>query len=205
MADEASDDLTDHRVVLTGLEAEADPHYNCPCLGCQSRAWLSYRWQGDAPAHTFKIATYGGTTGGTGEPSRAYDPVVREADFARALSLVPDVFLRAVGYAARDIPPPKGALRAMVEGNYPVRRSDREVVRFLERKWSAHWYPTRAGRMRENPDETTFETLSWLLDACAREMALQMGQEVRPGKLRAKRAAVEPEPPAFDEAPALRR
>ena len=192
-------------------ELEADPHYNCPCLGCQSRAWLSYRWQGDAPVIGLKIAAYGGTGGGTGEPDRAIaDPVVREADFQRALSLVPDVFLRAVGYAARDVPPPKRALQEMVEGGpggrgYPVRRSDREVVRFLERKWSAHWYPTRVERMRENPDETTFETLSWLLDECAREMAAQMGQEVREGKLRAKRAAVEPEPPAFDEAPALRR
>lgn len=182
-----------------------DDHIDCRCAGCQARAWLAFRWESDSPTPTLKVAQYDGIRSGSSEPSRAYDPVVREADFQRALSLVPDVFLRAVGYAARDVPPPKRALRAMVEGNYPVRRSDREVVRFLERKWSAHWYPTRAGRMRENPDETTFETLSWLLDACAREMALQMGQEVRPGKLRAKRAAVEPEPPAFDEAPALRR
>jgi hypothetical protein len=187
-------------------ELEAEPHWvgTCGCTACACRSWLSYTWPGDAPTATLKIATYGGVVSGGGEPDRAYDPAVREADFARALSLVPNVFLRAVGYAAREIAPPKRVL----EGDavrFAIRRSDREVVRFLERKWSAHWYPARVERMHENPDETTFETLSWLLDQVAREMAAQMGQEVRPGKLRAKRAAVEPEPPAFDEAPALRR
>ena len=184
----------------------AEPHWvdKCRCLACQARSYLTYRWPGDAPTHTLKIATYGGSVSGSGEPDRAFDPAVREADFQRALSLVEDPFLRAVGYAARDVEPPKRVL----EGDavrFSIRRSDREVVRFLERRWSPHWYPLRVQREWENPGETSFETLSWLLDDCARSMSRIMGEEPLEGPLRQKRAEIEPEPVEFDAAPALRR
>ena len=172
----------------------ADPHLSgCPCLACQSKRWLTYRWPGDSPTPTLKITSYGGTVGGTGEPDRLYDSAVREADCERALSMVEDVFLRAVGYAAREVPP-RGLVR-MVRNNYPVRRADREVVRFLERKWSAHWYPMRAERLHQDPDETTFQTLSWLLDEVARSMSRTMGEEPREGALGTKPLKLEPAPP----------
>lgn len=179
-------------------------HFDCRCPGCAAMAWLTYRWPGDSPTHTLKITAYGGLGGGTGEPDRHFDPVVRESDYERALSRVGDPFLRAVGYAAREVPPHPRALQGRAV-RFAVRRSDREVVRFLEQKWGAHWYPLRAERLRENPDETNFGTLSWLLERVAREMAAQMGYEVPEGRLRAKRPQPEPEPVEFPEAPANRR
>ena len=170
-------------------------HYDCRCPGCAAMAWLTYRWPGDAPTHTLKITAYGGLGGGTGEPDRHFDPVVRESDYDRALSLVDDPFLRAVGYAAREVPPAPKALAQMLAENYPIRRHDREVVRHIEQKWGAHWYPLRVQRLREDPDETNFGTLSWLLEGVAREMAAQMGYEVPEGRLRAKRPQLDAPPP----------
>lgn len=136
----------------------------CPCLGCQARRWLSYRPDG-APA-TLKIAIYGEGGGGSGEPDRAYDRVVSEADMELALRKVGRrrPFLAYAGQLWRTLPPPPGTQTRLSR-----------VLNVLERR--PEWWAERDG-------EGARETLFRLLDELAVEMALEMGlrMEALPGK-----------------------
>jgi hypothetical protein len=54
-----------------------------------------------------KITTYGGRVSGTAEPDRNYDVICSNADFQRALSLIPSQHLRPVAKAWMETPDPE--------------------------------------------------------------------------------------------------
>jgi len=164
----------------------AEPHpSNCSCLACDCRMWLRFAYPPDQPIHTLKIATYGHASRGTGEPDRAIDPVVRDADYSVALAAVRGN-LAWLGEASRSHPP-----RSFNE-KLAVWRSDTEFINWLSiPPQVARWSALRLGRLRLVPDEPPWRSLQVLLDDCARGMALQMGQRIE-GELRRKPEKVEP-------------
>ena len=93
---------------------------------CQCRRWLAYAAP-DRQPEVLKIATYGGTGGGSGEPDRAYDRVVTEVDMERALGMVREPFLRLVGGLHRNLRGERDSRTlAWFRGPLPV-------IRWLER------------------------------------------------------------------------
>lgn len=170
--------------------AEQHPS-DCQCLACDCRSWLRYSHVPDRPAYTLKIATYGSSSRGTGEPDRAYDQAVRDADFARALAEVGkvDPYLGWLGRASRAHPPRK------YEPHRYVFRLDQELIDWLSvTPQYAGWSAARVKRLTRFPGESPWRTLTVLLDDCARAMALQMGQLIE-GELRRPPPEVKAEKP----------
>lgn len=162
------------------LEEAVEVHgENCHCLVCSCRRWLSFRGADqDSPA-TLKIATYGGTGGGTGEPDRAYDRVVSEVDLEIALACVRDEFLRLVGGLNRNLQPEHPWER----GAGDPRRGPVPVMRWLERFRYQDWLeacmvhaPSGWVTHRDLFRANGHSTLRRLLDQCACEMAANLGE-----------------------------
>ena len=150
----------------------------CRCPVCQCRRWLAYA-SPDRQAEVLKIATYGGTGGGSGEPDRAYDRVVTEVDMERALGMVREPFLRLVGGLHRNLRGERDSRTlAWFRGPLPV-------IRWLERFEADRW--TRECEADAEPGwetvrdlwrMTAHQTLRRLLDECAVEMARNLGAVV---------------------------
>lgn len=167
---------------MMALEEAVEVHgENCHCLVCSCRRWLNFRGADqDSPA-TLKIATYGGTGGGTGEPDRAYDRVVSEVDLAIALACVRDEFLRLVGGLSRNLQPEHPWER----GAGDPRRGPVPVMRWLERFRYQDWLeacmvdaPSGWVTHRDLFRANGHATLRRLLDQCACEMAANLGERV---------------------------
>jgi hypothetical protein len=130
--------------------AEVEHLARCTCLMCAAKRWLRYTPEEDRypVGVTLKIASYSGTGGGSHEPDAHFDAVVTEADFRRALALIPSERLRHTAHVWMETPYP-----------LPVRhgpRTRREAV---------------MGKL--NVDQGTLDRQ---IDDCAREMALVMGE-----------------------------
>ncbi len=138
---------------------------SCRCLWHQCRSWLRYVPRGDREIDgaTVKIARTDGSGGG-GEPDGAYDLVVAEADFRRALGLVPDGRLRLVAHLHRTLPHPG----VLPRGSRPDGRPARLVVEAMRRRRPAVWAQLEA--------EFGVPTLAPILDRVATEMAAIIGQ-----------------------------
>ena len=164
--------------------AEEELHApRCGCLACRARSWLRYTWPGDAIVPTLHLTSYGGLGGGSGEPDRAYDPVVAEADFVLALLGMPDGLVKAAGIAARTVPP-----RRITEPDKAIVRPARLVAQHLRRTRWGEWAAVR----EERSEETERDTLEWLLEECAKAMAAAMG-EPAVGRLRERVVPAAPE------------
>lgn len=153
---------------------------NCRCTVCGCRRWLNFRAADQESPPTLKIATYGGTGGGTGEPDRAYDRVVSEVDLEVALACVPDDFVRLVGGLNRNLQ----SEHPWRHGEDP-RRSPVPVMRWLERFRYQDWLEAclvdAPGGWRTERDllrANGHATLRRLLDQCACEMAVNLGERV---------------------------
>jgi len=187
---------------VTELEHGPD----CRCLLCTCRRWLHYtpledRWPNGAGV---KITTYGGLTSGSGEPDRMFDAVCTEADFSRALALIPSEFLRAVGSAWREVPAAtwwftddRGRRRQKTG-----RRSDAVIAKVR----AAHRADWNRARAHDEEDSVPLHvTLFRLLDECAREMAVVLGERIEGHAARRKPEVFVAEPPEWKNAPANRR
>ena len=144
---------------------ELDEHQpRCACGMCAARRWLRYVPEEDRypVGVTLKIARYGGTGSGSHEPDALFDAVVTEADFRRALALIPSEWLRKVGQTWMGTPYPLPSKHGP--------RTRREAV---------------MGKL--NVDQ---ETLSRLIDDCCREMALVMGERIEGRPSRAPRLSI---------------
>jgi hypothetical protein len=146
---------------------------------CQCRRYLRFTPPGRHPVPTLHIASYDGAAGGSGEPDRAYDPVVAEIDMQVALGMVRDDFLRLVGGLSRNL---SGAKDRRTEA---FRRGDGPVLKWLARFRRPEWveaclvgapvgWVDEQGLLRMNGHAT----LRRLLDQCAVEMALNLGAKV---------------------------
>lgn len=186
------------------LVAEIERHAErCPCEVCQCRRYLNYVPPERQSPATLKITAYGGEVGGSGEPDRHYDRVVREVDMQVALASVRDDFLRIVGGVNRNLKGmPDSRTGAMFRGAWPV-------MRWLERFRHAEWLEAclvdapvgwwdEVGLFKLNGRYT----LRRLLDECAVEMALNLGAKVE-GKVRTWERP--PELPAPPEGAKARR
>jgi len=187
-------------VAVEMLDDEHMPR--CSCLICQSRGWLRFRPKEDAyPVGVgLKIATYGGTGGGTGEPDRALaDPVCAEADFRRALALIPTEFLRTVGTLYHETAPPDRASKANPHASRAV-----TVMDAIAAEAWIEWNDARALGMLHGGENPT-QTLHRLLDECAVEMGKAMGERMEGRPSRMRPVAVAEAPPEWEQAPANRR
>lgn len=183
------------------LDAEHAPR--CSCLTCQARRWMRYTDAKNAYPEGvgLKITSYGGVGGGTGEPDRLLaDPVCTEADFRRALALVPTRFLALVVTEFRSVPEPWHSTASNPHRSRTVAVMDAIASRAFD-----DWNRARLEGMRE-AQETPAATLYRLLDECAVEMGRVMGErrEGRPSRLR-KTVEVAEGPPEWADAPARRR
>ena len=160
-------------------EVTPDVHEEgCRCMVCVCRRWLNFHAD-ELTSEVIKIATYGGSGSGTGEPDRAYDRLVREVDMERALGSVSDPFLRLVGGLHRNLQPERP------EPGKALWRGPVELMRWLERFRRQEW---AAACLVDDPGgwETQWElfhvngsaTLRRLLDECAVEMARFLGAAV---------------------------
>jgi len=194
---------------------ELDEHQpRCACGMCAAKRWLRYVPEEDRypVGVSLKIARYGGTGSGSHEPDALFDAVVTEADFRRALALIPSEWLRKVGQTWMATPPPpvthrkwqrrpgdgRGCTCAMFGG----KRSECAGV-ILDPDGPQSRREAVMGKL--NIDQ---EALSRLIDDCCREMALVMGERVegRPSR-RAPAKPVpyreEPDPVRYKHYPAL--
>lgn len=131
--------------------AELDEHPpRCFCYMCSAKRWLRYTPEEDRypVGVTLKIATYGGKGAGSHEPDSNFDAVCTEADFQRALDLIPSDWLRKVARTWMGTPYP------LPQRHGPKTR--REAV---------------MGKLNVSQSQ-----LDGLIDECARAMAVQMGE-----------------------------
>jgi hypothetical protein len=89
----------------------------------------------------------------------------------RALGLVPDAFVRRLGWVSRNLPPRK------FDKVFGVRRSDRELILWAATEAYTDWSKARVTRLAVNPGEPPWVTLAALLDECAQAMARAMGDK----------------------------
>ena len=154
---------------MAELDELVDHAPRCSCGMCSSKRWLRYTPEEDRypVGVTLKIATYGGAGSGSHEPDAHFDAVVVEADFRRALALIPSERHRNVAHVWMETPYPPHVKHGP--------RTRREAV---------------MGKL--NVDQGTLDRL---IDECASQMALVMGErcEGRPSQ-RPKAKPLEPDP-----------
>lgn len=186
--------------------AAADDHHKntCRCLACGCASWLR-AWPADeVPPGEYpdgvilKIATVGIGGSGTVEPDHAFDALITELDFQRALRLVPTQFLTVVGETAR-------ATKAPYHGS-----RDKLIIGQLEGSHRTEWSTARmadlggAYTVEQDERHPAKDTLHRLIDQCAMEMALVMGER-HSGRPRRPLGRVEPLPPYEAEIPKHKR
>ena len=153
-------------------EVEHLPWCRCPSVSAIKR-WLDYTPEdGRYPnGVALKIATYGGTGSGSGEPDRSYDSVVREVAFRFALAGVQPDSLRTTAEVWQKTPPPLRRYRGELnytEGPLVNPRGPRDRKEVVMGKLNLD-----AGSLFRQVDE------------CARQMAVIMGErcDSRPRRL----------------------
>ena len=165
----------------------------CRCAGCACRAWLTYRPPGDRREAdlTLHLQRFGGSGSGGGEPDRAYDRVCGEADFVRALGAVEPIWHRAVGIAARYLPP-----RRMPDASYRVMRPTADLLAWAEGRYDdprlGRGYPGEWASWRHDHPA---KPMAAMLDGVAAQMATTLGASFA-GAPREREALPEP-PPEF--------
>lgn len=189
------------------LATEVEYHREkCDCGVCACRRYLNYRAPDSSPTRTLKIASYDGVGGGSGEPDRAYDSLIRDVDLELALGMVRDDFLRLVGGLNRNL---KGE---QDKHTMAMRRGALPVLKWLERfrytEWVAACLVGAPGGWRDDRElfrSNGHATLRRLLDECAVEMARNLGHEVDAIVVTFQALPEMAAPPEWEAAPANRR
>ena len=124
---------------MVSLGMNEDHPKSCRCVWHVARAFLRYIPPDSHPLDgaTLKIASWGGSRSGSGEPDRAYDVVVEWSDLDQALHGVRDPFLKRAGL-----------LRVYTADGYMVGT-------LLRGEFSAEWQRAAESRKTQHQPELT--------------------------------------------------